>query len=289
MKLSLLIMFLVLSIWSAKAQDATYRPFIEEGKVWVSGMYTEIYEDWHLQHYIVYDYFLGDTIVNGLKCKCWRQRYVPQDEKERPEYVFTLAAYEENKKVWFFQEGDSVPRLAYDFGANPGDTIVVYLADARLFRSQSAIMGPDFYDTNDKDSLVILSHKEIVVGEQIQKVMYYTSLSQYKTYENPRDYIIEGVGSVRGPFDNLGYRDGTSPIYLAYCQVNNDIIFYNEYWANYWDIPLPTSITAPRSDASSENRSSSSANWTDLSGRHLSSPPSRPGLYIRDGRKVLVK
>ena len=49
------------------AQDDGYRPFIEEGKVWVSGMYTEIYEDWHLQHYIVYDSFQGDTIVNGKR------------------------------------------------------------------------------------------------------------------------------------------------------------------------------------------------------------------------------
>ena len=71
-----------------------------------------------------------------------------------------------------------------------------------------------------------------MVGERQQRVMYYTSLSQYSTNESSRDYIIEGVGSVRGPFDNLGYRDGTSPIYLAYCQVNNDIIFYNEYSPN---------------------------------------------------------
>ena len=282
MKQPVLIMFLVLSIWPAKAQDDDYRPFIEEGKVWVSGMYTEIYEDWHLQHYIVYDSFQGDTIVNGRQCKCWHQRYVPRDEKERPEFVFTLAAYEENKKVWFFQEGDSLPRLAYDFGANPGDTVVVYLADARLFRSQRAIFGLDFYETNSRDSLIIISKKEIMVGERQQRVMYYTSLSQYSTNESSRDYIIEGVGSVRGPFDNLGYRDGTSPIYLAYCQVNNDIIFYNEYWAEYWNIPVPTSIAAPHSDATISS-------WHTLSGHRLSSPPTRKGVYIRDGRKVLMK
>ena len=102
-----------------------------------------------------------------------------------------------------------------------------------------------------------------MVGERQQRVMYYTSLSQYSTNESSRDYIIEGVGSVRGPFDNLGYRDGTSPIYLAYCQVNNDIIFYNEYWAEYWNIPVPTSIAAPRSD-------STISSWYTLSGHRLS-------------------
>ena len=64
--------------------------------------------------------------------------------------------------------------------------------------------------------------------------------------------------------------------------MNNDIIFYNEYWAEYWNIPVPTSIAAPRSD-------STISSWHTLSGHRLSSPPSRPGLYIKDGRKVMIK
>ena len=29
--------------------------------------------------------------------------------------------------------------------------------------------------------------------------------------------------------------------------------------------------------------------WFDLSGKKLNGAPSRPGIYIRDGRKVLIK
>ena len=34
---------------------------------------------------------------------------------------------------------------------------------------------------------------------------------------------------------------------------------------------------------------SSLPTWTDLSGRRLTTPPTQKGVYIKDGRKVLVK
>ena len=55
------------------------------------------------------------------------------------------------------------------------------------------------------------------------------------------------------------------------------------------DYSVLTSVTAPHSNDSSDNRSLSSANWTDLSGHHLSAPPTRKGVYIMDGKKVVVK
>ena len=46
-------------------------------------------------------------------------------------------------------------------------------------------------------------------------------------------------------------------------------------------------ITSP-SDKSA-NRKSVNSNFLDLSGRHLPSLPTRKGIYIKDGRKVLIK
>jgi len=43
---------------------------------------------------------------------------------------------------------------------------------------------------------------------------------------------------------------------------------------------LPSSLTL---------QPSSLPTWTDLSGRQLSTPPSQKGVYIRDGRKILIK
>jgi len=54
-----------------------------------------------------------------------------------------------------------------------------------------------------------------------------------------------------------------------------------------YDIPLPTSITSPSNK--SVNRKSVNRNFLDLSGRRFPSLPTRKGIYIKDGRKVLIK
>ena len=43
---------------------------------------------------------------------------------------------------------------------------------------------------------------------------------------------------------------------------------------------LPSSLTL---------QPSSLPTWTDLSGRRLTTPPTQKGVYIRDGRKILIK
>ncbi len=63
---------------------------------------------------------------------------------------------------------------------------------------------------------------------------------------------------------------------------------WDQYFASMEEFD-PTSIAAPRSNDSSDNRSLSPASWHTLSGHRLSSPPTRKGVYIRDGRKVVVK
>ena len=49
----------------------------------------------------------------------------------------------------------------------------------------------------------------------------------------------------------------------------------------------PTSINSPTQK--SVNRKSVNCKWSDLSGRHLPSLPTQKGIYIKDGRKVLIK
>ena len=63
---------------------------------------------------------------------------------------------------------------------------------------------------------------------------------------------------------------------------------WDKYFASMEEFD-PTSIAAPRSSNSSRNRTLSPASWHTLSGHRLSSPPTRKGVYIRDGKKVLIK
>ena len=54
-------------------------------------------------------------------------------------------------------------------------------------------------------------------------------------------------------------------------------------------LALPLIDDAVRDLQKTLNSKPSTLNWLDLSGRRLSTPPTRPGLYIKVGRKVMVK
>lgn len=287
MKRISLVVFLFASILSASAKSQDYRPFIEDGKVWVSGMYGQVYPSDNIQYYIVYDFFDGDTIVSGVKCKRWIERFEPRDEPDQEPLVYTMAVYEENGKVWLFHEGECTPRLIYDFMAEPGDAFVVYSALAYSFQwAKNRYGNAEEFFKQAQDSLTILSRKEEFLGGRTQRVIYYSSQRPFSNRrESFYDCIIEGVGSIRGPFDNLAY-GGTSPVYLVYCMKGSDLLYFNDVQADYWKIPLPTSVTFPSSPSPS---TLSTHTWADLSGRRLTTPPTRPGLYIKDGRKVMVK
>lgn len=101
---------IILCTTSLRAQDEsyTYRPFVEEGKVWDRVQ--------NCKHYIE-----GDTLINGHLCKKWIQQYY----KVGPQDIYTCYIYEEDKRVWFIAEGDTISRLYFDFGSNVGDTLMV--------------------------------------------------------------------------------------------------------------------------------------------------------------------
>ena len=72
-----------------------------------------------------------------------------------------------------------------------------------------------------------------------------------------------------------------------YCVVGDEVLYENKQLAEHWSIPLPTSITSPSDQ--SVSRKSVNSKWSALSGRCLPSLPTRKGIYIKDGRKVLIK
>ena len=280
----LYLILLLLYPASLFAQDSDYRPFVEEGKVWVSGCYGEIYPSETPHNYIVYDYFDGDTVVNGVGCKRWIERFVPRDAPGAPILTYTMSAYEENGKVWLFHEGETTPRLIYDFLAEPGDTVVIYSAFPYKF-----LWAKDYYGTTDKffetkDILTIQSKNVEDVYGHSQRVTFYKSfVDWFPIFAWYLNSYIEGIGSFRGPSDCLSYNNGTDRCHLAYCLAGDEIIFYNEAVVNSWNMPLPTSVAVPHAVSGSKMP------WTDLSGRHFSTPPAKKGIYIRGGRKVMVK
>jgi hypothetical protein len=276
MKRLILLLTILYPIYSP-AQDESYRPFIEEGKVWVSYSSNIIHTNCTR-----YDYIQGDTIVNGKTCKRWIQLFRNRDSGIESSY--TIAAYEEDKRVYFFHNEDTKPRLLFDFNSCVGDTLYVTLASASIWNHYDE----SYCEQQFNDTIIIYEDSTQLLNDCYYRILRGCSFHTFMWIETPP--IIEGTGSLCAPDWNIAtihHLCGATT--LGYCGVNDEVLYFNPKVFESFNIPLPTSITAPRSDTSSENRSSSSANWTDLSGRQLSSPPTRKGVYIKDGRKVLVK
>ena len=87
-----------------------------------------------------------------------------------------------------------------------------------------------------------------------------------------------------GLVHTIGYVEGRSPFSLYYDVPDNcSRMFISSFVRNDVEIiQSPVSISPPKS------KSDQSA-WCDLFGRRLPTLPTRKGIYIKDGRKVLIK
>ena len=257
-----LLLAAALTSFAQEASDS-YRPFVEEGKEWVSDTYTLSVRTKKV------DYIQGDTIVNGILCKVWHQRY-PEKENMGE---FLLPVYEVNKQVWFFQNGDSEPRLAYDFGAEVGDTLVLYSPNAEIYQRLRQMHRLDIYEISWKDTVVVTDYC-FIAGLRCQKIRP----GRQKMKDNSgiqSTYFIEGIGSIDGPTQNFAY--GPLAIFtklLQLCTIDNQTLYQRDDF-------FPSSISKPKF-------SSSSSSLFDLSGRRLSAPPAK-GVYIENGQKRVAR
>ena len=266
----IIFVFLYLISNCIHAQETNYRPFIEEGKVWyLTGSNSYIKQ-----------YIGGDTVVAGKSCKKWMQ----QEPFYNDEMDFlAVYVYEKDKQVWFFYDGDTTPRLMFDFGVERGDTLIVWQPNAHSYKKvmEYEEWRNDYFPRLFTDTLVIRDISFAYEYGRFQRKIHYSG----KTAQSASwECLFEGIGSPTNPNMNLGI--GGTIKHLIACFVNNEVLYLDTGLSNYWSIPLPTSITAP----STLNPKPSTPNtWYDLSGHRLTTPPTQKGIYIRDGKKVLIK
>ena len=205
-----------------RTPQIAYRPFIEEGKVWkvgtISGNPVQI---------VSYYYFDGDTIINSKTCKQMMcQRYVSPDYPEyenlaqMPSLSKVGAWYEEDKKVYFYDEQTQSMLIKYDFSLNPYDTL-------QLFRDYpNYVVGP-------KQSGNIKGFKGI-----------YRGIWGIGIDSRINTTWLEGVGGIDGPTRNA-YLNASDPVpeFLMSCTVGDEVIYLNE---EYEDGASPEAAGARR-------------------------------------------
>ena len=194
--------------WIEEIKD-DYRPFVEEGKVWKVGHVQTILDN--SVNVVDYYYFDGDTIIDGKTCKQMMcQRYVSPDYSNdywtpEPSLTKVGAWYEENQKVYFYDEGKQSFVIKYDFSI--GDYESLQLIDDY----PSFVIGP-------KQTGGLKGFKGV-----------YRDLMVYGDggHSSHSTFWLEGVGGIEGPTINAPKieRYFNIPYLLMSCTVGDEVIY----------------------------------------------------------------
>jgi hypothetical protein len=177
-----------------KAPLNVYRPFIQDGKVWIVKVITDGLptEEW-LEYY----YLNGDTIVGGQEAKRMLYDRIASSQDTAGEYVG--AWYEQDQKVYFADNGKQQFELLYDFTLKSLDTM------PNLGGSISVV------------------YKWTGIYSGFKGTLY--------TFGQERWY--EGVGSDSWPYVNHPwYLDSGRKGILLACIVGDEIIYLNDIYVD---------------------------------------------------------
>ena len=208
------------------AQD-DYRPFVEEGKVWKVGNTQAILDN--SVHVVDYYYFDGDTIIGGKTCKQMMcQRFVGpgfSDEygywTPQPFLRKVGAWYEEDQKVYFYDETTQSMVIKYDFSLGDYETVDFLYLDGY----PPYIIGPK--QTGGIEGFKGV-YRDIMMGQDI----------------NTKTPWLEGVGGLDGPFSSVYHPLADSkPDFLMSCVVGDEVIYLND---RYEDGATPESVDAKK-------------------------------------------
>ena len=209
-----------------KTPQMDYRPFVEEGKVWKVGTIPTALDS--PVQVVDYYYFDGDTIIGGKTCKqMMRQRYVSPnyteyDQSKEPSLRKVGAWYEENKKVYMYDEREQTMTLKYDFSLEANDTL-------------------HFLNVDDFPPFIIGPKQ--TGGIEGFKGVYRDIMMCRDEGQNIRNTTwLEGVGVRDAPFRNAyDPRADLAPEFLISCTVGDEVIYFND---EYEDGATPESMGA---------------------------------------------
>ena len=241
----------VISMSFCVAQAEDYYSLLEKGKVWRCGYY-------NASDTLYTDFQLsGDTLIGG-------KAYLKVDNS-------TAILREESQRIHVIDEqqfGDKEEHLLYDFGMKVGDSYRF---------SESAPV------------YVVAKTDKIDVGGMLLKRLWFIDKNYYDQGGNAQpDYAfcwVEGIGSQKGL---LHVFDGNEPIgrvpFMDCCYKNGKRIFLYE---NFKSLPVTDGIKPVAVPAA---ESQQDGGTYDLQGRRMAEGQAlRTGIYVKDGRKFVVK
>ncbi len=258
------------TITEGDADEAGYRPFVEEDKQWM--VVSNMYGFWYIKLF----YIDGDTIIGERPCKKVMLRYEDDDSSTTSLYC---CVFEEGERVYYYptDNGPSTsPMMLYDFTAAPGDTI-------RLGGERKGVHKERLYQVWKK--------LQLENGEEKFHGMLATEYDPELTYvdENSHLYLYEwyeGIGNIFSPFKKKpwGKEMGGLDEAVYECRSSGRVIYHTSHAVydedrvlRIWD-GISGIKDVPHRD---------SCRYT-IDGKQIRGT-SPKGIYIEDGKKVMVK
>ena len=230
-----------------KIIEDDYRPFIEDDKVWkvgtISGNPVQIVDRY---------YFDGDIIIDGKTCKqMMRQRYISSNYpdydnlSQSPSLSIVGAWYEEDKKVYFYDEDKQSMVLMYDFSIGDNESLQLFDGYPPFIIGSKQTGGIKGFKG---------VYRDIMIDQNIKSTIW-----------------LESVGGIDGPTRNA-YPESADPVpeFLMSCTVGDEVIYLNdEYEDGASPVPMgakkhrfdfthtvKTKPKAPRKNKADETESS---------------------------------
>lgn len=275
--LSAILLSMICTILWSQPQESNYHPLIGEGKAWhIQRQYLYRLTEWRWD--CNYDYWMkGDTLIEG---NVWKKVFAYS--KELHAFSYFGAMREEGQKVYFIAKNASRRRLLYDFGLKVGD--IVYCGVESEPLGMLCLLEPgDAYDVWMglllRASMELKDIDFVIMNGQTFRRLSFSVVFHDQLYPDASIIWIEGVGSDCGlfsPWNNLTNNGWC----IITCSEDGSIIYNEDRFPIAGS--LPTDIMSRHIESYGINE------MYDLQGRRLAQPPVK-GIYIKDGRKVIVK
>ena len=257
--------FLIPKDEEQETKKAPYHPMFKEGKQWLYHyVYRQMGDDGlsvaAVTEYDVAYVVRGDTLIDGRHYHKLYREYEGNSE-------YDSAWREEGTSVYVVWQGRQ-ETLFYDFGLPRWG------------------LAPYAYGTASSDERVYLSSTEVIRVEGV----YFNRYWFVNDFFSPGTYWIDGVGSQNGlvsPYLMYAYYNYPNLIFRSCTEPDGFCFKKEDGWCEAVDYQEEPSVINTIDTETAYRRVYSSSLY-DLYGRRIEGTPSR-GIYIRDGRKYVVK
>ena len=286
------IVFALLCLTQAMAEDYEYVPFVREGVKWVYGCENPFWEDIldmpEMLHYYSFE-MMEDVVINDKYYKPVRlTHYLDKDGKEKEVEDFIPVYLREEEKVVYAILPDGIlhPQCPVGIGSYIGmpSSLPMMTTDEEFI----------LYDFNDPDSLYQSIHTPGTeylesAGEDIMTLgSHRVKVHHYRSWYDEDELIIEGVGYDGNAGMPLFYFEsfitGLQVGYgLSHVIENGEIIYKGRWYES-------DNLVGIDEVVSEQSRRAWDGNYFNMMGQPVGKDmPTTPGIYIHQGGKIVVR